>query len=134
MFEKTLGEKLKSLFDLDKYTYSLPSDNQEQETIFIEVDSAKSHVKDKLFISRVTGKVRVFANSDKLPYGYFHKKLSEATATESGDIFFYDFEENAGTINNITERHMSFVYFYSSQYDPNVGEITSLDTELEFGT
>jgi len=131
MFEKSLSEKLMKIFDINKVSYSLPSESREQECIFIEVDSAKSNVKDKIFTSKVTGKIRVFANEDKLPYGYFSKKIAEADAADTKDFFFYNFEENAGTIQNITERNLGFIYLYSSQYDPSVGSITSLELELE---
>ncbi len=128
MFEAALSEKLKTIFDLKKVSFNLPSDAQEQETLFIEVDKANCKIKDKLQIAKVTGKIRVFGNQDKLPYGYFVKKI-EAAGELASDLFFYNIEENAGTFQNITERNMGFVYFYSGQYDPNVGQITSLEIE-----
>ncbi len=128
MFESALSDKLMKIFDMKKVSFNLPSDMQEQETIFIEVDSSKNGIKDRLQVAKVTGKIRVFANQDKLPYGYFSKKIKEASNEDTKDMFFYNFEENAGTIQNITERNLGFIYFYTGQYDPSIGSITSLET------
>lgn len=131
MFERSLEEKLKSIFDLDKVSYNLPSDEREQEVIFIEVQTARNQIKDKLQLSRVTGQIRVFAQLDKLPYGYFTKKISEADKTLTKDLFFYDIEDNAGTFMNVCERSMSFLYLFKSQYDPNQGLLNELETTVE---
>ncbi len=126
MFEAALSERLKRIFDLKKVTFDLPSDSREQECIFIEVESAKARLKDARQIARVSGKIRVFCNSDKLPYGYFSKKIHRAAAADTRDLFFFDFEENAGTIGNICERSMSFIYLFESQHDPNTGSIENV--------
>lgn len=127
MFEASLSDKLKRIFDLDKVTYASPSESQEQECIFIEIESAKNQIKDKRQVSRVLGKIRVFASSDKLPYGYFSKKIQAANTSDTRELFFYEIEENHGTFQNICERSLSFVYFYDSQYDPEQGTITSIE-------
>lgn len=127
MFEATLKEKLKTVFDFDKVTYDEVSESFEQECMFVEVVSARTTIKDGLQLARVEGLIKVYANADKLPFGYFQKKIKEADPSDTMDLFFYDIETNAGVRNNIKERSMSFVYFYSGQYDPNLGTITSIE-------
>ncbi len=130
MFEKALKDKLTRIFDLDKVTYDLPSTSQEQEACFIAVEKAPCKILDGRQMARVTGKLHVFASLDKLPYGYFTKKIAEADWADTKDLFFFDFEENRGTFRNITERSLGFVYLYDSQYDPNVGELTSVNLSI----
>lgn len=132
MFEKSLADKLKRIFDLDKVTFDLPSESQEQECIFIDVKTSAGRVKDGFFTAKVTGGVRIYANSEKMPYGYLTKRIVEAKPEDTKDLFFYDFEENAGQFRNISERSMSFIYLFDSQYNPNVGEIEGLITNVEF--
>ncbi len=134
MFEKDLLDKFKRIFDLDKLTYDNPSESKEQECAFINVASSVNSVKDGKFVGKVTGKLTVFANSDKLPYGYFTKHIAEAEVEDTKNLFFYQFEENLPTINNIAERTLSFIYLFDYQYNPNVGEITSIETEITVGT
>lgn len=130
MFEKDLSAKLKRIFDLDKVSYDHVSATQEQECLFIQITTSKNRVKDGRFTGRVQGKLNVFANLDKLPYGYFSKCIDEAEVADIDDFFFFDFEENAGTIDNITERTLSFIYLFDMQYNPNRGELTSLVDEI----
>jgi hypothetical protein len=129
VFEKSLVAKLKRIFDVKKVTLDLVSASKEEEVIFIEVESANNRIKDGNQISKVTGKLRIFANSDKLPYGYLSKKIAEAKPDDTKDLFFYDFEENKGTIENICERSLSFIYLFNSQYNPDMGTITELTLE-----
>jgi hypothetical protein len=130
MFEKSLQEKFKSIFDLKKITYALPSESQEQECLFIQVDRSRNTIKDGKQIALVEGKLRVFGNSEKIPFGYFSKCIQRSSPDLTKDLFFFDFEENAGTYQNIVERSLSFIYFFNSQYDPALGTITSIDIEV----
>jgi hypothetical protein len=132
MFEKSLSDRLKRIFDLKKATFDLPSESQEQECLFIEVVSSKNQVTDAKFKAKVTGKIRVFCNTDKLPYGYFSKKIAEADPEDTKDLFFYDIEENNGTFLNIAERTMSFIYLFDGQYNPDIGDINQLISEIAF--
>lgn len=125
-----LQTKLKAIFDFDKVTFDNPSDSQEQEAVFVQIADARVKLKDGRQIARVTGMIRVFANSSKLPYGYFSKCLAEAEPEDTKDLFFHNFEENKGTFQNIAERSLEFVYFFDGQYDPNVGSITSINLEF----
>lgn len=127
MFEKTLTEKLQRIFDLKKVTFDHPSESQEQEGIFVAVESAKCKVIDARQIARVTGTLHIFASADKLPFGYFSKKIAAADPADTKDLFFYNFEEHAGTFLNIAERKLGFVYLYDSQFDPAIGDLSSIN-------
>lgn len=130
MFEKKLAEQLKRIFAFDKITFDRPGESQEQEAVFIEIETARCRIKDKRQIAKVAGKIHVFASLDKLPYGYFIKRISEASLTDTQGLFFYDFEENKGTFRNITERSMSFLYLFDSQYDPAIGIINQVNLSI----
>lgn len=132
MFEKELGDKFKRIFQMKKYLYDVPSDSQEQECLFINVISSKNQVKDGRVTGKVTGKILVFCNPEKLPYGYFTKCVVEAEISDTKDLFFYEFEDNAGMASGISERSMSFIYLFDQQYNPNIGELTSLTNEISF--
>lgn len=130
MFEKTLSDAVKRIFDLDKVTYDHVSESQEQECLFIQVQSSKNHIKDGRFQGRVQGKINVFANLDKLPYGYFSKCIDKASVEDRNAFFFFDFEENVATIDNICERTLSFIWLFDIEYNPNHGQLTSLVDEI----
>ncbi len=133
MFEKELADKLKRIFDLKKVRYDAPSDSQEQECLFVEIEKANSRVSEQRFVGQATGKITVWGNSEKLPYGYFTKRIVEANKADTKDLFFYDFEENSQTIGNISQRGMAFRYLFDLQYNPNVGEMTELETIATIG-
>jgi hypothetical protein len=130
VFEKQLAAQLKAMFDFDKVTYDLPGESKEQEGIFIEIESAKCRVIDARQIARVVGTLHVFANADKLPYGYFSKKIAEAKPEHSKGLFFYDFEENKGTVRNIVERSLGFLFLFDSQYDPAIGTLNEINLSI----
>lgn len=133
MFEKDLADKFTRIFDLKKVTYRTPSESKEQECLFIQVEKSTSQVSDRRFKGTVKGKINVFANEDKLPYGYFTKQIALAKKDDVENLFFFDFEENVGTIDNICERTAGFVYLFDMQYNPNLGELTSLVDEITMG-
>ena len=132
VFEKRLADTLKRIFDLDKVNFNHISETQEQECIFIEIESSKNQIKDAKVTAKVTGKIKVYGNIDKLPYGYFSKRIVEAKPADTKNLFFYNIEENAGTFVNICERSMSFIYLFEDQYNPNLGEITDLISDIAF--
>lgn len=128
--EKSIKDKLQRIFDLQKVTFDKPSDSQEQEGIFVAVANSHFQVKDAREVAKVDGTIHVFANSDKLPIGYFSKRIDQAKIEDTRGFFFGP-EENIGTIRNIVERKFDFTFLYDSQYDPAIGTITSLTTSLQ---
>ena len=75
MFEAALEAKFKQLFGVLKVDYSLPGESQEQECLFINVERAIPRISDGVQGCRVIGNITVFANADKMPYGYFRKRF-----------------------------------------------------------
>lgn len=131
MFEQSLKDSFKSIFQIDKVTYSQPSEAKEQECIFVEIDSARPTIKDGRQICKVSGRAQVFAQNDKLPFGFFAKKIKQADSSLTRDFFFFDVEESAKVYQNLVQRSFSFVYFFNSQYDPDIGTMTGVDTSVD---
>jgi hypothetical protein len=127
VFERTLADQLKRIFGVDKVTFDVPGESQEQEGLFVAVDNARFRIKDARQVARVTGTVRIFASLDKMPYGYFARRLAQASAADTAGLFFFDFEENKGTFRNITERSAGFLYLFDSQYDPAIGTLNQVN-------
>lgn len=129
MFEAEMKQKVARILNLktDKVRFDLPSSQAEQEMAFIEISRADSRIVDKLELARVTGRIRLFVQNEKMPYGYFNKAIDKAAQEDKEGFFFFDFEENASRYLNLTERTASFVYFHKKQYDPEKGAITSIE-------
>ena len=129
MFEKALQEKLEAIFEIEKVTFDMPGETREQDCLFVQIENTKSLVRDGSVHARVTGKGFLFAPAGRLPFGYFAKCIASHPDL-SKQIFFFDIEENTRLYENIVQRSFSFVYFFDSQYDPAVGTITSIETEV----
>lgn len=129
--ESVMLASLRRIFKLSKVTFDKPGESQEQECLFIQVDQAKGRIKDKVETSRVQGKLTIFASLEKMPLGYMAKCISAAQAADTKPFFFFDLEENAGTIGNISERTASFLFLYKGQYDPDVGTLNQLNIESD---
>lgn len=127
MFEKSLEEKLKGIFGVKKVDFALPSESQEQECLFVSVEDPKFRFKDGYVVCRVTGSCSFFANSDKLPFGYFSACIENADNNLTKDMWFGELEGNERIYRNIVQRTFSFVYFFRSQHDPNIGTLDELD-------
>lgn len=131
MFEKTLEAKFKQLFGVKKVDFALPGESQEQECLFVNIENAKPRYKDGMVFYRVTGVASIFGNAKKMPFGYFSNAIINPSLQDiTKDLFFYDIETSTRTYRDIVERSFSFVYFFSSQYDPKIGTITSLDETI----
>ncbi len=134
MFEDALIAKLKKIFDLkvsmdlSQIKFSDKGYSGEQETLFVEILSSMTKIKDAREVARVNGKCTVFANGDKLPFGYFNKQIDLAGA-ECADLFFHDLEGSVNVFGKLVQRSFSFVYFFNGQYNPEVGTMTSINIE-----
>lgn len=131
MFEQALSDKFRRIFLVEKVTYDLPSDVEEQECLFVEVESCRSSIKDSRALARVTGSAFIFGNTEKLPYGFFAKKIKEAELDDVRNIFFFEIEDNGNRYRNIARRAFSFIYFFDSEYDPDQGELTAIEMEFQ---
>lgn len=130
MFEKRLAAQLKRIFDFDKVTYDAPGESEEQEGLFIVVESVRARVIDARQIAKVQGSIRIFAQAEKLPYGYLAKQLGDAPVEAKQGLYFFNPEENRGTYRNIHERSMAFVYLFDSQFDPAIGTLDQVNFNL----
>lgn len=131
MFEVELEEKLMTIFGVKKVSFAEPGESKEQECLFVQVENALNCIKDGRAISKVTGNAVLFGNADKIPFGFFSKRITQSDPSHTKDLFFFDIEANTLIYQNIIQRGFSFVYFYSAQYDPEQGTITSVDITVE---
>jgi hypothetical protein len=133
MFRKSLQEKLKGIFGFEKTTFDAPSDVFEQDTLFIEINQPRTRTSEGVVYARVEGQLVVYSQDNKLTYGFFNKRIELAEYSLKKDFFFYDIDANIenspARLQNITERRVSFVFFFKAQFDPRLGELTSLETE-----
>lgn len=124
-----MAARLKRIFDLDKVSYDLPGESQEQEGLFISVDKAHCKTVDARQIAKVEGKLTVYAEAGKMPFGYLAKQLAKADLADVRGFFFGP-EENEGTFMTIVKRSFAFTFLFDSQYDPDIGSITSITTTV----
>jgi len=127
VFRNTLKELLKDIFEIPKVSYDLPGESKEQGCIFVSIDSAQNSVKKGKECSIVRGSISIYSNGDKLPFGFFSKKINQAQPALTQGLFFYNMDENNKIFQNIVERKCNFIFLYSNEYDPEGGSLTSLD-------
>lgn len=131
MFEKDLEARLKRMFDFNDCSYADPSESDEQEKLFIRIEKADVRTYDARATAKVTGHLWVFANQDKLRYGYFAKRIARASSEDQSKFIFHDIDDNVAIRNNIDRRSVGFVFFYETQYDPSIGEIDLVTIDVE---
>ncbi len=140
MFRKDLLRRLEAIFQFDKTTMLAASDAYEQDTLFVEILSSRSRVSGAnggTETARVVGTLIVFSQEDRLPYGFFTKRIEQAAADLKAPLFFYDIDvddvESPARLQNLHERRTSFLFLYDSQYDPDRGSLTSLTLSVNEG-
>lgn len=131
MFKKDLKDNFQQIFNLQKITFDQPGESREQDCLFIEIENSWNTFRDGRVRAKVTGSASIFAPNDKIPFGFFSKKISQASANRTSPFFFYDIETNTKRYGNLVQLSFSFVYFFDSQYDPETGSITSVDFNFE---
>ena len=131
MFEDSLKQKFRQIFGIKKVTFDMPSDSQEQECLFIEIETATNRFKNKTVLSKVEGTLTMFCQVDKVPFGFFSKKIEMAKNDLTKDLFFYGFEDSKGTFQNIDMRTVKFIYLFDSQYNPEMGTLVKVTVEGE---
>lgn len=135
MFRKELEKRLKNIFGFRKISFDAPSESFEQDTLFVDISEVRTNAAPGKASAYVRGSLSVFSQNDKLPYGYFNKRLQTASASLTKSLFFYDIDTNVlnspARMQNISERRTSFVFLYSEQYDPNRGQLTQVNYSEE---
>jgi len=133
MFKKQLKQQLESIFKFRKTTFDAYSDDFEQDTLFVEVQEVSERVYGDGISMKVTGDLIYFSQVDKIKYGLMIKLIEQANAIDKNPFFFYDIDKqnvsSQAKIINIAERRISFTYLYTGEYDPDKGEITSLEMD-----
>ncbi len=131
MFRKELTARFEKIFGLKKVTFAAPSDSFEQDTLFIEIQAVRSNGGEGTMAAKVTGSVFTYSQADKLPYGFFAKRIAQAAPELVADLFFFDLDRETlvsqARLQNIGERRASFVFLYEAQYDPNQGSVASFE-------
>lgn len=135
MFRKELEDNLKKIFGFEKVSLNAPSDSFEQDTLFVQIDQPNTRTSEGKVYAKVYGQLIVFSQHDKLTYGFFNKRIEKADVALTKKFFFYDTDVNVENSNarmqNIHERRTSFVFFFTAQYDPKLGTLTTLELEEE---
>lgn len=136
MFKNDLQKRFERIFGFKKTTYLAPSDKFEQDTLFITVQTARTKVSDAeggRETAKVTGFITVYSQDNRLPFGFFSKRINAADPSDTERLFFFDMEvdkaDSPARLQNIHERSIGFVFLYDSQFDPDKGSLTSLEIE-----
>jgi len=137
MFRKDLERRAKEIFQFEKVTYLAPSDTFEQDTLFIRIHNARTRVSGAeggREHAKVNGSFLVYSQGDRLPYGFFAKRVENALPTLTKPFLFMNMDtdnpESPARLQNIHERVVDFVFLYDSQYDPDKGELDSIELSL----
>ena len=137
MFKKKLKKDLQEIFGVKNVTFNEMSEDYEQEKLFVNCSTINPRISSDKMSCRVEGSITVFAQDNKLPFGFFSKKIELAKNEFKKDFFFFDIDLDVASsparIQNIHERRVSFIYIYQDQFDPSKGELTSLNMECPNG-
>lgn len=125
--ENSLSEKLKRIFGVPKVSFDQENaDAMEQETLFVQLLSNRGTFGDGVERARVSGTAFIYAQQKKFPLNYMMKRIKNAEPLDVKDLFFSDIEETDLVFQNLVRRSFSFLYFFSSQYDPDNGTLESI--------
>lgn len=138
MFKNNLQKRFERIFGFSKVTFLAPDyEAPEQDTLFIEITAVKPRMSTGnggRETATVNGAAIVFSQDNRLPFGFFAKRVEQANVDDTKDLFFQTEEDLAASparLQNIHERRVPFVFLYDSQYDPDRGELTDLEFSLE---
>ncbi len=125
MFRAELEKKFRSIFGIDKVTFN-EEGSFEQDTLFVEVNNCRTNPSQGFLTARVQGSIFIFAQRDKIPFGFFAKRITQADNELTKDLFFFEMDtENVASparIQNISERRCRFEFFFKTQYDVPKGD------------
>ncbi len=134
MFRKDLQTRLQKIFQMGKTTYLAPSNEFEQNTLFVEVLHARPRVNSAMGgreTAKVEGTLTVFSQDNVMPFGFITKAIERADPSQTAPFLFHDIDVDLASsparAQNIHERRTSFVFLYDSQFDPNKGSLTEIE-------
>lgn len=131
MFEKTLEDKFKAIFNVKKVTYAEPGDSQEQECLFINVEDPKFKFTDKKARAFVQGQAVIFGRNDALTFGFLAERIAKASNALTKDLFFEAVDANTKRFGDIVQRGFTFTYFFDSQHDPGIANMEDVTIQIE---
>jgi hypothetical protein len=136
VFKKELLEKLEVIFGIKKTTYEAPSEQFEQDTLFIGIGNCSGRVSGKFATFKIAGNLTMYSQNEKLPYGFFQRMIEKAPYEATKDFYFMNFDNDIDSsparMVNIHERRCDFIYLFKAQVDPNKGLLTSLNISESF--
>lgn len=130
MVEDDIKAKLGRIFKVP-VTLDEPGEAEEQEKIFVDIQSNQTNIKDGRIVGRVTCEMLMVGQESKMPIDFIPKMIARAESDDK-DHFFFDYSTQSQRIfRNIVQRSLTFVYFFNGQYDPETGSIDSITTTTE---
>ena len=131
MFNKNLEEKLINIFGISRVSFAEPSAENEQNVLFVNITNCKTSFAAKNIYFEVRGGITLYSINERLPFGYFQRKIELAKKEDAERFFFYNIEENLqyGGQVGLTERTCDFVFTYSTDFNPNRGEINEINLQ-----
>lgn len=136
MFRSELQKRLKEIFGVKKTTLLAPDyEAPEQDTLFVEIAETKTrpHGKDRC-ACKTSGRLVMFSQAERITFGFFSKAIERATAEAKDGLFFgpeFDVPDSPARRQNLHERQVPFTFLFDTQYDPDRGELESMNTSLE---
>ncbi len=119
MFREDLKRRLEKIFGM-KVSYNDPG-SFEQDTIFVEILQGKVTATKGWSYAKVTGSLQVFTQTEKMPYGFFAKRINSAGKELTGPLHFQDIDTDVPSSQartmNIHERRCGFLFLFKEQYD-----------------
>jgi hypothetical protein len=133
MFKKKLESQLKQIFEMPvKFQAPVYGDEaMEQDTIFVEVQKCRPRVQGLRILDKVEGHLVVFSRDDQFTFGLFSKAVERSTAEARKGLSFFEMDtvlpESPARVQNLQETRSKFLYLFEDQYDPDKGELTSVE-------
>lgn len=136
MIKDSLKKKLEQIFDM-RVTFDAPSDAFEQDRIFVEIQTGHNNAGSGRITAEYTGSLIVYSKNESLPYGFFGKKISEASPDLTKDFFFSAIDTNNLTSParyvNLTERRINFKYLFRENYQAAQGRLENVEFTTTIG-
>jgi hypothetical protein len=128
VFRASMEQKLLSIFGLKKVTFSMPDPAAlEQTIIFVDIQKCVTRTSRGKEFSRAHGTISIFSDSDRIPFGFYAKKINQASPVDTKGFFFYNFDQNEKYNGKLVERKIDFIYLHDAPYNPETGTITSVE-------
>ncbi len=136
MIKDSLKKKLEAIFGM-RVTFDAPSDAFEQDRIFIEVQGGRDNAGSGRITAEYTGALIIYSKNETLAYGFFGKKISDASPDLTKDFFFSAPDTNNLTsparYMNLTERRINFKYLFRENFQAAQGRMTDVDFSTTIG-